>query len=269
MMAAYGYQSSVVAFDRARSAAYRALALDPRSAEAHSAVGLFELYMGWDLEIARRELRRASEADPSWAVPVGWLGQLAAALGRNEEAHAAAKRALELEPLSPVTVFMAAAVLILSGSFEDADDAARRAVELDPAFPSGYLAVGLVQQHNQRYDEAIAAFRRFAELTSRSPFALVPLGVALAEIGCVDETRAILNELEARPADAWHLGQLYWKLGQKDHAFDLFDRAARERNAFFFTLARLPGLEGMIRDPRWCALLRRAGLEEVANAFEV
>jgi tetratricopeptide (TPR) repeat protein len=116
-MAAYGYQSSTVAFDRARIAAYRALALDPHSAESHAAVGLFELWMGWDMEVARRELRRASEADPSWAVPVCWLGQLAVALGRDEEALAAVSRARKLEPLSPVTAFIAAGVLVWSRSF--------------------------------------------------------------------------------------------------------------------------------------------------------
>jgi len=268
LMAAYGYQSSAVAFDRARSAAYRALALDPHSAESHAAVGLFELWMGWDLEVARRELRRASEADPSWAVPVCWLGQLALVLGRNEDAVAAAKRACQLEPLSPLTAFIAAAVFVLSRSFDDANYAARHAVELDPSFPSGHAAVGWVEHHNGRYEEAIAAFRRCAELTGRSPLALVPLGSALIEVGCVDETRAILDELEARGADAWHLGQLYWKLGQEEQAFSLFDRAARERNALFFILARIPGLERLIRDTRWYALLRRAGLEQVATVFE-
>ena len=268
LMAAYGYKSSAVAFDLARSAAYRALTLDPHSAESHSAVGLFELWLGWDLEIARRELRRASEADPSWAVPVCWLGQLAVVLGENEDAIAAVKRARELEPFSPLTAFIAAAVLVFSRSFEDADYMARQAVELDPSFPSGYAAVGWVKQHNRRYEEAITAFRRCAELTSRSPLALVFLGSALADAGRLDETRAILDEMETRGADSWHLGQLYWKLGQEDQAFSLFDRAARERNALFFILARVPGLEAMTRDARWYGVLRRAGLEQVASVYE-
>jgi len=268
LMAAYGYKSSLSVFDRARNAAYRALALDPHAAESHEAVGLFELWMGWDLEIASRELLRASEADSSWAIPVCWLGQLAVAVGRKEEALVAAKRACQLEPLSPLTAFTAAAVFVFARSFEAADHAAKHAIELDPSFPTGYLAAGWVQQHNRRYEEAIAAFRRCAELTSRCPLALGPLGCALIEVGCLDEAQAILNELEARGADAWHVGQLYWKLGQEDHAFDLFDRAVRERNALFFILARAPGLERLIRDPRWCALLRRGGLEQVASVFE-
>jgi eukaryotic-like serine/threonine-protein kinase len=269
LTAAYGYESSVAAFDRARSAAYRALALDPYSAESHAAVGLFELWMGWDLEIARRELRRASDADPSWAMPVCWFGQLAVAQGRNADAIAAAKRARQLEPLSPVIAFVASTVLLMSGAVEDADDAARHAIELDPSFPSGHYAVGWVQHHSGRYEQAIAAYRRFGELTVRSPFALVALGGVLAQCGRADEARTILDELETRGADAWHLGQLCWKLGHEDQAFSLFDRAARERNALFFILARAPGLEGMTRDPRWFSVLRRAGLEQVASVFEV
>jgi serine/threonine protein kinase/tetratricopeptide (TPR) repeat protein len=269
LMAAYGYQSSAAAFERARSAAYRALALDPSAGESHAAVGLFELWMGWDLEVAKRELHRASEANPSWAVPLCWLGQLAVALGRDDEARAAANRARQVEPLSPLTAFIAAGVLVWSRSFVDAAAAAARAIELDPSFSPGYLAVGWVHHHNGRYDEAIAAFRRFAELSSRCPFALAPLGCALADIGCVDEARSILNELEARGADAWYLGQLYWKLGQEDQAFSLFDRAVREHNAGFYIIARVPGLERMIRDPRWFALLQKAGLRQVASVFEV
>jgi tetratricopeptide (TPR) repeat protein len=267
-MAVYGYLASAAAFDRARAAAYRALALDPRSAESHAAVGLFELWMGWDFEVAGRELRRASEANPSWAVPVCWLGQLAVALGRNEEARAAAARARRLEPLSPVTAFIAAGIFAWSRAFDHASEAAKCAIELDPSFPAGYLAAGWVHEHNRRYDDAIAAFRRFAELTGRCPLALVPLGCALAEAGRPEDARAVLTELEAQGADAWHLGQLYWTLGEEERGFDLFERARRERNPSFFVLARVPALERMIRDRRWSALLRNGGLGQVAGAFE-
>jgi serine/threonine-protein kinase len=268
LLAAYGYESSAAVFEPARSAAYRALALDPRSAESHAAVGLFELWMGWDFEIARRELHRATEANPSWAVPLCWLGQLAVVMGRMEEAHAAARRARQLEPLSPLTAFIAAGVFVWSGSFQAAEDAATRAIELDPSFPTGHLALGWVHQHHGRHEAAIASFRRFAELSRRCPFALAHLGCALAETGSVDEARAILTELESRGADACHLGQLHWTLGQDDYAFRLFDRAVRERNAAFFTLVRVPSLKAMTRDPRWPAVLRKGGLEQIARAFE-
>jgi len=268
LLAVYGYESSAAVFELARSAAYRSLALDPRSAESHAAVGLFELWMGWDFEIAKRELQRATEANPSWAVPVCWLGQLAVVQGRMEEARTAARRARQLEPLSPLTAFIAAGVLVWSHSFQAAEDAATRAIELDPSFPTGHLALGWVQQHHGRHEDGIASFRRFAELSRRCPLALVPLGCALAEVGRVAEARDILAELESRGADACHLGQLCWKLGQEDHAFRLFDRAVRERNAAFFTLVRTPGMESMTRDPRWLAALRTGGLEQVARAFE-
>jgi tetratricopeptide (TPR) repeat protein len=147
-------------------------------------------------------------------------------------------------------------------------DAANCAIELDPSFPTAYLAAGWVYQHDGRHDQAITAIGRCAELTDRCPFAMAALGCALAEVGRTGEARAVLVELEARGADAWHLGQLYWKLGQEEHAFDLFERAVRERNPGFFVLARAPALERLIRDPRWSALLRRAGLGRVASVFE-
>jgi len=268
LMAVYGWEPSVQAVESARSAAYRALALDPRSAESHAAVGLFELWMGWDFEVAKRELRRAAQANPTWAVPVAWLGQLAILLGRNDEANAAARRAREIEPLSPLIAFLAATVFVLSRSFPEADDAAKRAIELDPTFPTGYLAAGWVHHHYQRYDDAVAAFRRGAELTNRCPLVLAPLGCGLVDAGRLDEAQAILHELEARPADAWHLAQLQWKLGNEDYAFGLLDRAVQERNTAIFTLARSPGLESLVRHPRWVALLHRHGQKVVAAVFE-
>ena len=268
LMAVYGYMSSRDACETARRAAYRALALDPCSAESHEAVGLFELWMGWDFEVAKRELRRASEANPSWAVPVCWLGQLAVALGKTGEAHAAVEHALQLEPLSPVTTFIAAGVLIWARSFSAAASTAQRAVDLDPSFPTSHMAVGWVHQHARNYERAIESFQRCAELTSRCPFALANLGTAHADAGHLAEASAILGELESLGADAWYLSQLRWKLGDENAAFRLVDRAIQDRNASFFILARAPGLEAMIQDPRWLGALRRAGLNELARGFE-
>jgi serine/threonine protein kinase len=268
LMAVNGYVSASQVFARAQAAAYRALALDPHSAESQAAVGLFELWMGWDFAIAERMLRQASEANPAWAVPFCWLGQLAAYKGNFEQANIAARHASRAEPLSPVTSYIAAMIYIWTGSFNDAELAARRGIELDPSFPMGYLALGLIHYHNGQLADALMAIDRSVELSGRSSLILGSLGNLLVTIGRRPEAEAILAELESRNVDAWSSGQLHWALGQEDTAFQYFERAARERHPCFFATARAPGLERLIADSRWGALLRRHTLDEVASAFE-
>jgi hypothetical protein len=57
-------------------------------------------------------------------------------------------------------------------------------------------------------------------------------------------------------------------LGNEQRAFALLEQGVRDRVALFFAFGFPPGMEGLARDPRWHALLRRAGMEAVARAYE-
>jgi TolB-like protein len=84
---------------RARSAAERAVELDPRSAEARTALG-GALWFARDIEGAQRELEHAISLDPTFATGHHWLGILHTIQGRLGEGEAALRRARVLDPAS-------------------------------------------------------------------------------------------------------------------------------------------------------------------------
>ena len=113
-----------------------------------------------------------------------------------------------------------------------------------------------------RFEEGIAAFEHVVALSHRAPHFVGELGWARATAGRVDEARAILAELRARPAgdlavvsEAWLLGAL----GEIEAAFDVLARAEEQCQAYaYFT--GLPGFDPLRTDPRWAELLQRLGL---------
>jgi DNA-binding transcriptional MerR regulator len=82
---------------QARSAYERALALDPRHADAHVNLGCLEHEAG-RLEAAERHYRAALEVRPDDATAAFDLGVVLEDLGRLDEARAAYERALGAEP---------------------------------------------------------------------------------------------------------------------------------------------------------------------------
>jgi eukaryotic-like serine/threonine-protein kinase len=80
-------------------AAERALSLDPRSAEAHAALGHILTHQG-DFERADQHLRRAVELNPSAALTRLWYSVLLRTLGRFDESREQTLRARQLDPLS-------------------------------------------------------------------------------------------------------------------------------------------------------------------------
>ncbi len=87
---------------KAKAAALKALQLDDKLAEAHTALADL-LYNDFDMAGSIAEFQRAIALNPNSATAHQWygLGPLAT-LGRFDEAIAEEKRAIELDPLSPV-----------------------------------------------------------------------------------------------------------------------------------------------------------------------
>src|SRR6185436_13920985 len=83
---------------KARSAATRAVELDPELAQAHASLAQVVWLLDWDFGKAEQELRRAIELNPNYATAHHWLGLLLTQLGRNDEGRKEVLRAQQLDP---------------------------------------------------------------------------------------------------------------------------------------------------------------------------
>jgi len=267
-LAVYGYVPSSEAYERGRAAAYRAMALDDTIAESHMAVGLFELWLGWNFDAAERGFRRAMELKPSWAVPVTYYSQCLMHAGRDAEAIAAATRACDLEPLSPLVSAVSSLTCSFVGSAEPALRFAERAMEIEPNFAPGHWGASWAHQVAGRNDDALRELELTVELSGRSTFMVGLLGVLHARMGRAAEARALDRELEQIGHRSSRRAMILWLLGEEDRAIELLREGAREHDAALTALARTPGMDTLAADPRWHALLREIGLGEVALVHE-
>jgi adenylate cyclase len=141
-MVARGYGATTLsweeAYERAESEARRALALDPRLAEAHASLGFIRLQAHGDLAQAERSLREAIRLNPSLAQAHAWLALTLKAGGRAGEAVEAARVARRLDPFSPVTILNLGFALVGVERCDEALEQARTVLELDPRYPDAH-----------------------------------------------------------------------------------------------------------------------------------
>src|SRR5258708_6599775 len=84
----------------ARAAALRALALDPESAEAHTAMAFLDYKFDWKWDDADREFRRAIELNPKYALAHHWYGECLKLRMRTDESARELRSAIDVDPLS-------------------------------------------------------------------------------------------------------------------------------------------------------------------------
>jgi TolB-like protein len=88
---------------KAKAAALKAVQLDDKLAEAHTALALLLCIGDFDIAGSISEFQRAIAINPNYATAHHWYGNgPLIALGRFDDAIVEGKRAIELDPLSPV-----------------------------------------------------------------------------------------------------------------------------------------------------------------------
>src|SRR5437588_7933563 len=121
------------AYPTAKAAALKALQLDEKLAEAHTALGLLLCFGDLDMAGSISEFQRAIALNPNYATAHHWYGNgPLPALGRFEESIAEGKRAIELDPLSPIINADLGQNLYSARRYDDAIAPLRKTLEIDP-----------------------------------------------------------------------------------------------------------------------------------------
>jgi serine/threonine-protein kinase len=248
---------------RAKTAAERALQLDPALSEAHAALGEIEVQR-YIWPEAERALRRAIELNPSNAVAHSQLGYyLLAPLGRFEEAVSEVRRAQGLDPLSYRTNIFAAYTLLMAGQYREAEQVVRKTIALDPngLDVDGNLARSLSFQG--RHGDAMAVVQ---EANRRAPERGMNWQLACVAVraGRRDEA-ALTLEQNLSPARGdtvpnRRLFMLYACLGDKERALEYAEKMYAERDPYLPSFLAYPEVVWLRSEPRIGALRQRIGL---------
>jgi len=174
------------------------------------------------------------------------------------------QRALELDPLSLVINAHLGWLLYFIRENDRAIQQLEKTVELEPKFEISRYFLGQAYVQSEMYAEAIETLTICAELSGRHPGALAALIYASGRAGRGAEARSLLKEMKAiqehRFVSPYFFALAYTGCGQKDLAFEWFEKALEDRSGWLANLNIEPGLDPVRSDPRFRNLIRGAGL---------
>lgn len=245
-------------FPRAKAAAERALALDPRMVEAVGALADIALYHDWDWVKAEEYFQRALKLNPNSAMTHYHYAWMLALFNRIDEAIAEHVRARELDPLRPVHTAWLGGLYNYAGRYDEALAEAKKALELRPKYGPSYYVMVWAYSHKGMHEEAIAAAKEGVQATSKYAGPVL-LGIAYALAGRRQEALEFAERTDL--SQAWFTAQIYAALGEKDKALDLLESCYRDRTSVLPWIRVHGGeYEPLFNEPRFRELVKRMNL---------
>jgi TolB-like protein/Flp pilus assembly protein TadD len=269
---AYTYSFTIAgdsqSIGKARAAAEKALAIDPTSGAALSALARIKGSYDFDWPEAERLFKRALELNPDDATAHHFYGIIhLAPLGRLEEARAEIQRSVELDPLSLQFLQGMGANYYFMRQYDKAIEYYNQSVQLDPNFAMGHLYLGYAYVEKGMYAEAISALAKQPTYLWDGPN-LGARGYVYAQWGKPEETLKLLERWKSPSASMTENARVgsavlfYLGLKDYDRVFEWLNKAVENRWYWVIYLKVRPLYEPIRSDPRYHALLHQMRIPE-------
>jgi len=261
MLATFGVKPTRDMAPLARSAAEKALAIDPVNSDAHSVLAVLAGVCDYDWKVAETHFRKAMAAEPvPPLVRFRYVLYYLLPLGRVPDAMEQSRLALQTDPLSMPLHFGMAWSLSAAKQYREANQHARRALEIDPNFFQILVAMGLVQIHAGFAEEAIATLKRAVELAPWHNMSVWSLTAAYYQAGDRERSQEWTRKLAESHGHTVGAALYYAVAGEVDAMFEALDEAHRQREVFLLFIQNQPYFDRYRADPRYQALLQKMNL---------
>ena len=248
-------------FPKAQEAALKAVELDPRLSEAHTALAVGLSRYDWDRAAAEREFKLAIELSPndSWALSL--YAEMLSLEGRHAEAIAQTSRARELDPISGPVCLQYGRAFLYARQNERAVRAFQQSLEVNSKFWPLHLFLGETYQQQGLYPQALGELRQAQGPTQQATSAI---GRLYAVSGKKSEAEKILADLLQRAKAGYlpptYVAGIYVALGDKDQAFAWLEKAYAARDSQLEFLGVEQFYDPLRDDSRYADLMRRINL---------
>jgi serine/threonine protein kinase/TolB-like protein len=242
----------------AREAVERALAQNPKLAEAHAQMGRIKLQVDFDWAGADASFQQAIALEPGNPDNVRSAASSAVMLGRFDEALQLGRQAVDLDPLNAESWESLGEIEFFMGQLDEAAADSKKALELSPDVWSSHALLSQVYIIQGRPNDALPEI----ELVRSDLIRAFLYAIAYHALGREKESDAALSELIAKyhASGAYQIAQVYAFRNQSDEAFKWLDRAYTQRDSGL-TLTKVdPLLKSLHKDPRYAAFLKKLNL---------
>ena len=246
-------------FDKARSAAYKALALDSQIPEPHISLALTDLVYFWNFTEAEAELREGLAIDPNSAYAHEAYSWYYVIVGRTQDGVLESQKAMELEPMSALASASVQCAYYYARDYDRAVEQATKTLKIDPNYYEGLYFLSSTYEAMGNYKQAVEQWAKIARSRGNEEYAR-ELVQALDRGGYKAYLRLDSTNSETQGEYDYAAGS-YARLGEKDAAFAALEKAFAKRTELVFVKPN-PAYDNIRSDPRFADLLRRMGLPQ-------
>jgi serine/threonine-protein kinase len=249
------------AWSKAASDGERAVAIEPKLAEAHAALGWARFFAQRRFDEGLAELRRAQQLAPWNPSTNDLLAPVVVYLGRFEEAEKLARQAIEHDPLAYQARQSLARLLFVQGKLDETEAAARKAVELQPTAAGSHRWQVFVAIERGDGEAAL----REAKPEPNERYRRFELALAHYTRGDRPAADAALAELidKDRNVMAYQVAEVYAWRGETDKAFEWLQISFDNHDTGLFSLLIDPLMRRVRQDVRYDTILTKVGLPAI------
>ena len=268
MLGYWNYLPPKEAFPEAKTAALQALKLNPRLAEAHTALAFVYYEFDWLFEEADHEFSEAVRLNPGSATARLWFAEVLRAMARHAEADAQFESARKLDPLSVRISFDLAVQFWFKRQFDRAEEQLQQTLSMDPGNSLAYDFLGQVLWKINKPAEAFSAFERARTLEgvftgeeiqeTRKTYEAFGLSAYLRKVNELRQQHLARGKYQS----ALIIALNYAAAGADGDALDWLERAVQEHSTWLPELKVDPTWDSLRSQPRFIAMLKKVGLEK-------
>ncbi len=249
----------------AKSAAEKALVINPTLSDARSVLGLVTGAVEYNWKLAEHHFQAAIAVEPvPPLVRVRYALYLLAPLRRFEEAETQYRLALETDPLSMMVHFGLVFALCCEGRYDDAIEHAAKALDLYPDYWLVHFGMGVALSQKGSVQQSIASLERAVHLSPSFTLAVGYLAASYARSGNTAHAEKLIEEVREGSSKHYvspaYLAIYHAALGRTDKMFEVLKAALDERDPYLTRMDAEPCFASFRSDPRYRELLGRMNL---------
>ncbi len=256
-----GYSSDFAeGYEKARTAANKALELDDSLPEAHLALADVQMSHDWDWSGAQASLQRALSLRPGDANILQKLARLEGILGKKEESLSHMQQAAILDPLDWGIQTGLAVAYSGTGQFDRSLEILRRVREMEPGRSGTHYRFGRHFLRTGKFNEALEEFK----LETFDFLSVSGQALALDKLGKTAQSQAQLNLLITKIGESasYQIAQVYAQREDADSAMTWLERGFVIRDPGLVYLKSDSTFDPLRDDPRFQALLKKMNLAD-------
>jgi tetratricopeptide (TPR) repeat protein len=171
------------------------------------------------------------------------------------------KLAQELDPFTPLHTAWLAELYRMVGLYDEGLKELDKVDDMEDDYALGMFIRGKIVIDQGKVEEGLELLRRSSEINPGWKF--LGYGPALIEHGYIDQGKAILKELEAKPLNAYRAlctAIMYAQLGDYDKSFEYLNY--QQKHAWFAGIRIMFVPDEMRKDPRFLNIMKNLNLPD-------